>query len=66
MRFEPSIDDSMYALGPEMKSEILQALTDWFKGFDMRTTQIEGLKLLQMDFHFSINGVDIIYKAECT
>jgi hypothetical protein len=65
MKFEPSIDDSIYNLGPEMKEEIMKALDDWFKGSDIRTTEIKGLKLLQLDFHFNINGVDIIYKADC-
>jgi hypothetical protein len=66
MRFDPSLDESIYNLGPEKKDEIMKSLADWFKGLDIRTTEIEGLKLIQMDFHFVINGVDIIYKADCT
>jgi hypothetical protein len=50
------IDDAVRAFGPEKGMELIEKLQEWFAGMDMRYTDVDGVQITGVDFHFRVDG----------
>lgn len=54
------VDSYIEALGVEKREEIVEKLRLYFTGMEQRYTDIEGVELERIDFHFRVDGVPLV------